>query len=453
MKEAPRTTVKIIKLADTVEAILSSRALDGYEIMSGQSSTLSIEAREGKVDTFKAAEPVGVSIRLLKSGCMGFSYSSSFAPHDLEKMVDNALVGALSQCPDEANILPSAAPFPLMPELFDPHLAEVDLSRKIDRALELERLALAADPRIKRVRKATYGESVYSIHIRNSNGVSGGYQGSSVSSSLAALAEENGDSQMGWDFDFGAGFGSIDIDAIARRAVAKSVGMLGACKIPTMRAPVVLDNQVAGDFLELLAPAFSAENLFKGKSLLKGKQGTRLLSPLLTVRDDGTLPGGMATAPFDGEGVPHRNNLLVEAGVIREFLYDTRYGVKLGMPSSGNSARGGVKGMPHLGVSNFFIENGSTAVVDLFKGIPRGMLLTGLIGMHTANSVSGDFSVGATGFLIEDGRVTLPVKGVAISGNVVDIFANVEMVGNDLRFYSSIGAPSLRIASLDISGE
>jgi PmbA protein len=362
-------------------------------------------------------------------------------------------VGALSQCPDDANVFPPPSTFQPMPELFDEGVARVDLARKIERALELERLALAADKRIKRVRKATYGETIYSIHLRNSNGVYGDYRGSSVSSSLAALAESAGDSQMGWDFDFAAGFDAIDINRIAQGAVAKSVGMLGARKIPTMRAPVVLDNQTAAEFLELLAPSFSAENLFKGKSLLKDRLGEQLFSPLLTIRDDGTLRGGMATSPFDGEGVPHRNNLLVAGGALRAYLYDTRYGIKLGMPSSGNAARGGVKGIPHLGVSNFFIENGRTTAEELYGGISRGMLITGLVGMHTANSVSGDFSVGATGFLIENGRVTLPVKGVAISGNVLDIFASVEMVGDDLRFYSSIGSPSLKITSLDISGE
>jgi len=445
--------VNIFKLADRVESILASRATDGYEIMTGHSSTLAIEAKEGKVDTFKSAEPVGVSIRLLKSGGMGFSYSSSFDPRDLEKMADSALTGALAQCADDANLFPPRCDCSPMPELYDHGLGKVDLSLKIDRALELERLALASDGRIKRVRKATYGETVYSVHIRNSNGLNGDYRGTSVSSSLSALAEADGDSQMGWDFEFGIGFDAVDIGRIAQRAVEQSVAMLGARKIPTMRAPVVLDSHVAAEFLELLAPSFSAENLFKGKSLLKGKEGERLFSSLLTVRDDGTLPGGMATSPFDGEGVCHRNNLLVEGGVIRSFLYDTRYGAKFGKPSSGNSARGGVKGMPHLGVSNFFIENGTAAAGNLFAGINRGMLITGLIGMHTANPVSGDFSVGATGFLIENGEKAGPVKGVAISGNVLDIFAGVEMVGDDLRFFSSVGSPSLRIAALDISGE
>lgn len=445
--------MNIIQLADNVERLVLASACDDYEIMTGRSTTLSVEAREGKIDTFKSAAPLGVSVRLLKNSRMGFSFSSSFAEADLKLMLDSAMTSALAQSPDDANILPERMDFAPMPELLDPRLSSVDVSRKIDRALELEQLALAADSRIKRVRKATYGESVYSVHIRSSRGIYGEYSGSSVSSSLAALSEENGDSQMGWDFAFARGFDEIDIRSIAAGAVARSVGMLGAKRIQTMRAPVILDNHVAAEFLELLAPSFSGENLFKGKSLLKGRQGEKIFSSGLVMRDDGTLHGGMATSPFDGEGVPHRNNMLVENGVVRAFLFDTRYGAKMGLPSTGNSARGGVKGLPHLGVSNLFIENGPTPSVRLLDGISKGLLLTSLIGMHTANPVTGDFSVGGTGLLIENGELAQPVKGIAISGNVLDLFADVEMVGDDLRFYSSIGAPSLRIGALDISGD
>lgn len=445
--------VNIKQLADNVERLLIASAPDGYEIMTGRSSTLSIEAKDGKIDTFKSAAPLGVSVRILKNSRMGFSFSSSFAETDLKLMVESAMTGALAQSPDEGNILPGRFDFSPMPELLDTGLASVDIFLKIERALELEKLALASDRRIKGVRKATYGESIYSVHLRNSNGVYGEYSGSSVSSSLAALAEEDGDSQLGWDFAFARGFDGIDIGAIASGAVARSVGMLGAKRIPTMRVPVILDNHVAAEFLELLAPSFSGENLFKGKSLLKGKQGEKVFSTGVVIRDDGTLSGGMATSPFDGEGVPHRNNVLVDNGVFTGFLFDTRYGVKMHAPSTGNSARGGVKGLPHLGVSNFFIENGSTQPSLLMAGIGKGLLLTGLIGMHTANPVTGDFSVGGTGFLIENGGIAHPVKGVAISGNVLDLFADIEMVGDDLRFYSSIGAPSLKVGLLDISGD
>jgi PmbA protein len=444
--------VNIIALADRVEDLLKKRALDGYEIMTGHSNTLSIEAKDGKIDTFKAAEPVGVSIRTLKQGGMGFSYSSSFVDADLLRMVDAACTGAQLQTPDQFNLLPPDSLYEEMPELLDNNLAAVPVADKVEQALELERLTLAADERIKRVRKASYAESLYSVHLRNSNGLYGSYAGSSVSSSVAAIAEAADDAQMGWDFGFSTGFASIDIAAIANGAVKMAASQLGAQKIAGMNCPVVIDCRIAADFLGLLAPSFSAEHLFKGKSLLQGKAGQRLFPAAITIRDDATLRGGMATAPFDGEGVAAQNTLLVDQGVVKGFLYDTEYAARMGAVSTGNSARSGVKGLPHLGSSNFFIENGTAAPISLRAGIARGVLLTSVIGMHTANPVSGDFSVGAAGFLIENGEITIPVKGLAISGNVINLFENVEMVADDLRFFSSVASPTLRIGSLDISG-
>jgi PmbA protein len=445
--------MNIVEVADRVERLLQKRSLDGYEIMTGSSRTLSIEVKDSKVDSFKAAEPSAVGIRVLKESGVGFSYSSVFAEPDLERMIDSACVGAAMQTPDPFGLLPSAAEYREMPELFDPALMNVDVSRKVERALELERLALLHDSRVKRVRKAVYGESIYSVHLRNSRGLYGGYSGTSVSSSLSAIAESGGESQMGWEFAYANSFDAIDCKAIAEGAAEKAVAQLGARRVPGMCCPVILENHVAADFLELLAPSFSGENLYKGKSLLKGKVGERLFSPIMRVRDDGGIIEGMATAPFDGEGVPVQDTLLVDKGIVTGYIYDTAYAARMGAESTGNSARSGVKGLPHLGISNFFIENGSATSDGLLSGIGKGMVITSLIGMHTANPVSGDFSIGATGFLIEDGHITVPIKGIALSGNVLDLFRNVEMIGDDLRFFSQVGSPSLRINSLEISGD
>lgn len=444
---------EIVELADRVERMLKSSSFDAYEIMTGHSRTLSIEARDGKIDTFKSAEPVGVSIRILKEGGMGYSYSSSFADADLLRMIDSASTGARMQTADPFNILPQASLFEDMPELFDPGLAGVTPDKKVERALELERLALAADFRIRRVRKATYGESVYSVHLRNSNSVYGSYLGTSVSSSVSAIAEADNDSQMGWDFAISTGFEGIDVAKIAGEAARLAVMQLGARKVPGMLCPAIFDSRTAADLLELLAPSFSGENLFKGKSLLKDKLGERVFSDRLTIRDNGRLLAGIATAPFDGEGVVTQDTLLVDKGVVKGFLFDSAYAARMGAISTGNSVRSGVKGLPHLGVSNFFIENGGNSPDDLLAGISKGMLITSLIGMHTANPVSGDFSVGACGFLVENGQITIPVKGMAISGNIVELFGKIESIGDDLRFFSSVASPSLKISSLDISGE
>lgn len=439
--------------AARIERLLKSRALDGYEIMLGASRNLSIEVKEQKVDTFKCSQPVGVSVRVLKSRGMGFSFSTSLDEADLSRMIDNAIVGAETQTPDESHGFPEPQPYPVIEGLWDEGLADVSEDEKVTRAMELEQLTRAADPRIKRVRKSSYGESSFEVFIRNSLGVMGSYRCTSVSASISAVAEEGGDSQMGWDFGFSNYFSGIDVETVAKGAVKKATGLLGARKISTMRAPAVFDNYVAAEILEVLAPAFLAENVQKGKSLLAGRIGEKLFAPCLRIRDDGTLSGGMATTPFDGEGVPHRNNVLAENGVVLGYLYDSYCARKAGTVSTGNSSRGGVKSPPYMGTTNFFIENGQTPFPELLEGIERGMLITEVMGMHTANSISGDFSVGAAGFLIEKGEIVSPVKGIAIAGNILDIFREVEAVGNDLRFFSGIGSPSLRIAALDVSGE
>lgn len=439
-------------IIERIESLLKGRSLDGWEIMAGASRNLSIEVKDQTVDTFRCSAPVGVSVRLLKGQGLGFSYSTSMDDADLSRMIDNALVGAATQTPDACNGLPLPSEYPALAGLFDPELAAVSEEQKIGRAMDLERLTLAADPRVKRVRKSSYGENAYSVAIRNSLGVNGSYHGTSVSSSIAVVAEADGDSQMGWDFGFSTAFSGVSVAEIAASAAVKATGLLGARKIPTMRCPAVMDSHVAGEILEVLAPSFLAESVQKGKSLLDGKLGQQLFSPLLRIRDDGTLAGGMATAPFDGEGVPCRDNVVVEEGRLLKFLYDSYCGCKDGCESTGNAVRGGAKGLPHMGVTNFFIENGTTPAAQLLAGIGRGILLTDVIGMHTANAISGDFSVGAAGFLIENGVVTVPVKGIAISGNIQELFRAVEGVGDDLRFFGNVASPSLLVGALDVSG-
>jgi PmbA protein len=445
--------MEIEQLTGRIEKLLAEYQPDGYEISFGSSRNLSIDVKEQKIDTFKCSTPVGVSIRVLKSGGMGFSYSSSMEDSALSMMVENAIVGATNQTPDPHNAFPVPSEYPVIERLYDEMMSSVDEQEKIGCAMDLERLALCADPRVKRVRKAHYGESCYEVWIRNSLGVAGKYQGTSVSCSVTVVAEEGDDSQMGWDFGFSNFFSELDVRTVAASAAAKALELLGATKVPTMRCPVVLDNYVATEILEVLAPSFLAENIQKGKSMLAGRKCESLFSRLIRIRDDGTLPGGMATAPFDSEGVPQQNTLLVENGLLKAFLYDTYSANKDGAISTGNGVRGGLKSPPRVGISNFFIENGTSSRAEMIQSINKGVLLTGVMGMHTANPISGDFSVGANGFYIDGGKLSFPIKGIAVAGNILELFRSVDAVGNDIRFYGSVGSPSLKIGALDISGE
>jgi PmbA protein len=440
--------------ADTVQKLLEGRQLDGWEIMVSHSRDLSIEAKGGKLDAFKCAEPLGVAIRVQRGAGLGFSFSTALDAASLARMVDGALVAAQMQTPDPCNCLPlPAASYPELPGLCDDNLALIPEEQKVERALELERLVLASDPRVKRVRKCSYGESLHGFSIRNSHGLSFGYRGSYVSCSVSAVAEADGDAQTGWDFGFANSFSGIDLERIAQGAGRKATSLLGARTIPTLRCQAVFDHRVATDLLEVISSSFLADNVHKGKSLFCGKLGERVFSELVSVRDNGVLSGGMGSAPCDGEGVPQQDTPLVSGGMLQGFLYDSYWGRKMGAPSTGNAVRAGVKGTPRLNAHNLFIAPGSARFEELVGGVVRGVLITDVMGIHTANPISGDFSVGASGFYLEGGEIQHPVKGIAIAGNLLELFRGVDMVADDLRFFGSAGSPALRVAELDVSGK
>jgi len=446
--------MELLAHADTVEGLLKGRQLDGYEILVSESRDLSVEAKGGKLDAFRCAEPFGVAVRVQRGEGLGFSFSTTLDPEALARMADGAIRAAEMQTADPSNGLPfpCPTPYPELGGLYDETLSGIPEKSKVARALELERLVLSRDPRLKRVRRCSYGESLYSLLLRNSHGLNAGYRGSQVSCSVSVVAEADGDAQSGWDFDVSHHFSGIDLDRIADGASRKATSLLGARSIPTMRCQVVLDNRVAAQLLEILAPSFLAETVQKGKSLLAGRVGERLFSGLVTVRDNGVLQGGMGTAPCDGEGVPQQNTRLVSGGVLEGYLFDSYWGKRTGSDSTGNAVRGGVKGPPRMGVHNLLLEPGGSSSEALLAGVGKGVLITEVMGMHTANPISGDFSVGAAGFYLEGGAILHPVKGIAIAGNLLHLFAGIDMVGNDLRFFGSVGSPSLRIGELDLSG-
>lgn len=445
--------MELTQHADAVERLLKSRQIDAYEITVAGSRDLAIEVKKGQVDAFRVAEPFGVSVRLLVDQCMGFSYSTALDDASLANMIEGALVAARVQTPDEWHTFAERpASYPDTPWLFDPTLPAVDESLKVARALELERLVLDFDPRVQRVRKCSYGESVHHTLIRNSLGVNVSYSGTYNTCSVSAVAEAEGDAQIGWDFAFAPGFDGIDLAAVARGAGRRATGLLGARTLATMRCQAVLDCHVAADLLDVLAGSFLAENVHKGKSLLAGRVGERLFSDLISVRDNGLFPGGMGSAPCDDEGVPQQDAPLVTSGVLQGYLYDSYWGRRLGARSTGSAVRAGIKTPARVGVHNLCVEPGTADPDALLAGVKKGVLITDVMGMHTANAISGDFSVGAAGFYVENGEIRYPVKGLALAGNILELFGRVDLVGSDLRFFGSTGSPSLRISELDVSG-
>jgi PmbA protein len=309
--------------------------------------------------------------------------------------------------------------------------------------MALESMALAFDPkRVKRVGKATYEDAERAALLVNSEGVEVDFTSSIFTGGVLAVAEEGTESEMGWDFDFHHSFAGLDVAQIGREAARKAAE----------NYPALIKNHVACELLSILAPSFTVENVRKGKSLFSNGLGSRPFSSQVTIHDDGLHPQGMGTSPFDGEGVESQKTPVAVSGRITGFLYDFYWASREGGRSTGNSTREGMKAPPSLGISNLYIERGDRPLTDLLGDIHNGIVIEEVMGIHTANPISGHFSLGAAGSWVERGRPVHPVKGIAISGNILDLFKNIEEVGADFRFGGRFGSPSLRVGKLAVSG-
>jgi PmbA protein len=416
------------------------------------SKELTIEVREQGVENLKLAEERGLGLRVFKEGRMGFAYSADLRPEAIEEVVREALANSLQTTIDKGNSLPgSVESYPEM-NLYDSAIRQADVESKIEMAREVERIGRSFDPRIKITEAAGYEDSEYQVTVANSLGLNASYQGAYCGLYLVVVGQELDDNQTGFAVQYRLRYDELDPKRVGREAAEKAIRMLGAKKIGTRRVPVVLDPYVATGFLGVLAPALTAEAVQKGKSLFANKIGQRIGSDILTIIDDGTLANGIASSPFDGEGVPSSRTVLLEKGHLNTYLYNTYTAVRDRVVSTGNGVRGSFKSTPEVGTTNFFIQPGEVSQKELLANINDGLYITEVMGMHTANPISGDFSVGVAGLLIQNGEFTSPVRGIAIAGNLVELLQSVEEVGNDLTFFGGKGSPTVRIGKMTVSG-
>jgi PmbA protein len=414
---------------------------------------LNIDVREARVETMKLAEERGLGLRVVRDGRTGFSFSTDLSPLGIDEVSRQALANCEKTAADPYNTLPPPGRAYSDLDIYDPAIREATVEHKIEMAKHMEESARAYDPRVKIIESSSYQDGESLVTVVNSLGLSAAFKGSYCGIYLALAAGEGENSQTGFAMDFSLKFNSLKPEETGREAARRAVRMLGALPVTTRRAAVVLEPYVATGFLGVISSVLTAEAVQKGRSLFAGKAGSRVASNKVTIIDDGALAGGIGSAPFDGEGVPTARTVLIEKGILKQYLHNTYTAAKDGVSSTGNGVRGSFKGTPEVGVTNFFIEAGPSSVEELIKGVTSGLYITEVMGMHTANPISGDFSVGVSGLLIENGEITGPVRGMAMGGNIIELFDSVDMVGNDLQFFGSKGSPTIRIAEMTISGQ
>lgn len=436
---------------------LIERALRGgaeqAEVYQRVTRTLVADARKSTMESVETSLTFGYCLRVIKDGRAGFSYSNS--PSAIDDVVADSLASALYTEPDEhlRIIDPKDESGPSVIDIFDPSVLAISAEDAMKMACRIESACLSADPRMSKVRKSSASFVSSGTLIANSSGLMSDYQSTGVSASITAVASEGEESQMGWDQMSGRFLNEVDFESVGAGASRRAIEMLGARRIAACKAPVLLDSSVAAEFLSIFGVMLSSDAVQKGKSLLKGKVGQRVTSEIISIIDDGLMPQAPGRRPFDDEGAPTRRNVLVQDGVLAGFMYNTHTGAREGRRTTGNAVRAGYMSPPSVGAMSLHISSGGSthSLTGMLTAMGSGLYITDAMGMHTADTISGDFSIGVSGLWIEEGRVLHPVKEAVISGNLLEFFGTATGIGDDLRFYGRTGAPGILFGPMDIS--
>ena len=424
------------------------------DIIIADGETFSVQVRLGAVDRLTKAREKHLGLRVFVGKRSASTSTSNFSADSLDQLVAETCTLAKAVVEDQVSGLPAADQMagekPDL-DLYDP--TRLNTEQQIELAKRVEAAAMSTDERVTNSEGGDFDSSSGRVVLGNSHGFLGEYQSSSFSMSVSPVATdpETGAMQRDSWYDVQRKFIKLDSpEAVGLEAARRTVRKLGAKKVATQRVPVVFDAEAAGSLMGNLCSAVSGYSLYKGASFLAGQLDKSLAPEYVTVYDDGRVVGGLGSRPFDGEGLPTRRTTVVERGVLKSYLLDTYSGRKLGMASTGNASRS-VGENPSVGPTNFYLAPGAKTAQDIIKTVKQGLYVTDLIGFGI-NMVTGDYSRGAAGFWIEGGELAYPVEEITIAGNLKDIFAGIEMIGNDLVFRGRIASPTVKIAEMMVAG-
>lgn len=436
---------ELIRLSENLVSYGREKGADQIEVLITESSDFAASVLQGKIEKLTEAGSKSAAIKVIKEERVINVSSSDLNLDTLKGLIDRSVKRAPLLNPDPFSALPEKEEITVDPEslkIYDEAIATLSPQKKIERAITVERIALA-DKRVKK----SFGSEISSFaginYLANSNGFSQAYRRTSMRCGIYLQSGEGDNLFDEGKYDFSRSLsGLMSPEALAREAVHRVTRLIGAQKIPTETMPVVFEPSQAGMILRFLNTCVTGGNVFRKQSFLADKLNKKIAADQITVVDDGLRPGAPGTKPFDNEGVPVRKTTVVEKGILKSFLLDTYSARKLKMKSTGNGS----------GPNNLHIQPGKHTQKEIIKKVDRGLLLTGTMAFGL-NSSTGNISKGAFGMMIEKGTVTRPVAEITISGNLGEVLKNITMVGNDLKFNGSVVAPTMLVSEMVIGGK
>ena len=416
-----------------------------------------VRVHAGEVESLTEASGRGVGVRAWIGARTGYAYGTDLSDSGLAELAEAAVGAARVADEDER----SAAPEPSgdaseIPGLYDEGVASTETAEVIDLAKRIERAALERDSRVTGVEEVVYVDENSNAAIATSRGVSGAFGSSAAYSFLQAMATQDSEVQTGLGFGVGRSPRDLDAEKIGAEAGDESSSMLGATKPESRTCPVVLSDRVAASFAGFIGGALAADEVQRGRSPFADRLGEEVASAALRIADDGTDPGGLASAPFDGEGTPRGRTPLLADGKLLAYLHDSYTARRGGATSTGNAARASYRSPPSVSPSNLMIEPGELSLEGLLERAGDGVYVTEVAGLHSGvNPVTGRYSVGATGRTIRSGELSEPLREFTIAGDLLSTLAAVQAVGSETRwvpFGGSVHSAPLLVGEMAIGG-
>jgi PmbA protein len=444
--------------SEVLDRALNAGATDA-EAVAYEGEEFSTLVRLGQVDTLKESGSRAIGLRVFFGLRAASTSSSDLSREGLDKLVEGAVALAKITSEDPFVGLPDASEMGKLQGdlgLYFEDVSEQPAAERIEIARRCEAAALAYDTRVQNSGGGDFDTATAYKVMVNSRGFVGESRRSYCGFSTAPIAhDERGRMQRNYWYSSSRSTHRLgNPEEIGRIAAQRTLRRLGAKPVKTQRAPVVFAPEIARSIMGNIFEAANGDAIYRHATFLEGMLGERIAGENITVIDDGTLVfdgmGGFGTSAFDGEGLPTRRTVLVENGILKSYVTNTYTGRKLGIPSTGNAARG-LAGNPGIGAGNFFLEPGDCTPEQLIGDVKQGLYVTETMGFGV-NLVTGDYSQGASGLWIENGELAFPVEEITIAGNLKDMYRNISAIANDLVFRSASAAPTIQVEGMTIAG-
>lgn len=432
-------------------------SLEEAEAFLVQNKEINISVYEGEINKYVISESGGLSLRGSTNGKMGYSYTEKIDETSVDKLIKEAVENGKYIDDQDPEIIFEGSQSYEEINNFNDRLAKTPMEDKIDFLMKLEKEAKELDERVFSVNACAYQEFQGERYIMNTKGVDLEDKSNGALAYISVVVKEGEDTKTGMSFKIIKDFSELNYEVMAKEAVEYATSMLGADSIESNNYPIVFENRTFASLLAAFSSVFSADNVQKGLSGLKDKMGERVATELLSLVDDPHLKDGFASRNFDDEGTRTRVNKLIDKGSLKSFAHNWKTAKKEGLESTGNASRS-YKSQISISPSNLYIEKGDKSLEELLDSANNGLYIDNLEGLHSGlNPVSGDFSLSASGYKIENGKRSRGINQITIAGNLYELLMDIEGIGNDLDFTlpsnGYIGSPSVMVRSLSVAGK